>query len=247
VNIFENISSVEDWEKHAPPQEATQWKDGRSARELAKAWFPVPGQMEIPAEFQVLLDSSPMTAGVSLEKAVPELETRFDDCGGKGHHSDLAVWGKVGLNRVTICVEARTDEEFGPLAGEYVVKRARDKPASRVPERFSLLCEGLMGYQSDVVNRLRYQLFTAVAGTLVEASKYDADIAVLVIHEFLGKTKQELIYRNAEDLNSFVSVLSDGEFESVPWGKLTGPVMVPGGEYIPAGIPLFIGKCSREV
>jgi len=34
------ILSVEDWRTYAPPKRGdVQWKDGRSAMELAKAWF----------------------------------------------------------------------------------------------------------------------------------------------------------------------------------------------------------------
>jgi hypothetical protein len=33
------IRSLEDWEALAPPASATHWKDGRSAKALAKAWM----------------------------------------------------------------------------------------------------------------------------------------------------------------------------------------------------------------
>ena len=39
-----NIHSVDDWLRFAPPEKGeSHWKDGRSAKELAKAWFPTAG------------------------------------------------------------------------------------------------------------------------------------------------------------------------------------------------------------
>jgi hypothetical protein len=34
-----NILTLEDWERHAGPKRQLQWKDGRSAKEAARAWL----------------------------------------------------------------------------------------------------------------------------------------------------------------------------------------------------------------
>ena len=49
------IRSVEDWFRFAPPKRgAEQWRDGRSAKELARAWFRCP-EASPPAELNRLL------------------------------------------------------------------------------------------------------------------------------------------------------------------------------------------------
>ena len=35
------IRTIEDWEKLAPPKSKIHWKDGRSAKEVARAWLEV--------------------------------------------------------------------------------------------------------------------------------------------------------------------------------------------------------------
>jgi len=43
------IRTIEDWEKLAPPKSKIHWKDGRSAKEVARAWLEV-SDPELPPE-----------------------------------------------------------------------------------------------------------------------------------------------------------------------------------------------------
>ena len=66
------IQSVDDWFRFAPPKRgAEQWRDGRSAKELARAWFRCP-EASPPAELNRLLASHPALNGLVVEEAVPE-------------------------------------------------------------------------------------------------------------------------------------------------------------------------------
>lgn len=53
VRIAKNgqlITSVDDWFRHAPPKGgADHWRDGRSAKELARAWIES-GSVAVPDE-----------------------------------------------------------------------------------------------------------------------------------------------------------------------------------------------------
>ena len=250
LRIAKEIRSVEGWFALAPPKKAKEhWVDGRSAKELAKAWFPAPGDPEVPAELRTLLNSREKTRDIAFDRGEPERVTVFDDCGGEGRNADLVLWGHNRAGKVLVSIEAKADESFGEIAGEYVQKSTASNPRSRVPERFDLLCRGAFGVEPDRpdVRALRYQLLTAIAGTLVEAQVYGADIATFIVHEFVGTTDDKKVLANAADLDRFVRALSKGNAGAVPPGTLAGPFRVPGNEHFAGTEQLYVGKCRRHV
>jgi hypothetical protein len=250
LGIGKEIRSVGDWFAVAPPKQGIrQWADGRSAKELAKAWFPVAGDPRIPPELQALLDSRQETHGIGFDRGEPERETVFDNCGGEARNADLVLWGHNPRGKVLVSIEAKADESFGEIAGEYVRKSTARNPRSRVPERFELLCHGVLGVGPDdeEARAVRYQLLTAVAGALVEAQGYEADATLFIVHEFVGATDDKKLLANAADLNRFVRLLSRGSTEAISPGTLAGPFSVPGNEHFAGTKYLFIGKCQRVV
>ena len=77
------INSVRDWFRIAPPKKPEHWVDGRSAKELAKAWFPADGTISIPPELSALLESSDVLGkAVKLSAGEPEVVVRFDSFRG---------------------------------------------------------------------------------------------------------------------------------------------------------------------
>jgi hypothetical protein len=217
--------------------------------ELANAWFPTAGDPQIPPEVHRLLDSRQETRDTVFERGEPERITVFDDCGGEPRNADLVLWGHNVCGKVLVSVEAKADESFGEIAGEYVQKSTTRNARSRVPERFRLLCSGVLGTGSDDkdARALRYQLLTAVAGAIVEAQRYGADATLFIVHEFVGKTDDEKLRANEADLNRFVRLLSKGSTQTVPAGTLAGPFSVPGNGHFTGTRHLFIGKCKRDV
>jgi hypothetical protein len=242
------IRSVADWHALAPPEhDMSKWADGRSAKELAKAWFPVAGDPQVPPELRALLDSRRETRGTVFDMGEPERITPFDDCSGGGRDADIVLWGHGPCGKVLLGVEAKADEAFGEPAAEHVRKRTALNPESRAHERFELLCRGVLGIGSDddQARALRLQLLTATAGTLVEAETYGADAALLVVHEFIGRTNPRKVAANAADLNSFIRLLSKGRTEAISQGMLAGPFSVPGNKNFAGTKRLFVGKCRR--
>jgi hypothetical protein len=106
------------------------------------------------------------------------------------------------------------------------------------------LCQALIGNKpGDLpgIGGLRYQLFYGIAAALAYAGQVDASHALFVVHEFVTpKTKTRQIDANERDLQNFLSLLAP---LTAPFGqRLHGPVRVPGNDYIPGDIPLYIGK-----
>ena len=65
------IRSVDDWFLCAPPKEGEKhWKDGRSAKELAKRWFPCKDDPQIPNELLKLLNSHIDLKGTIIKEGI---------------------------------------------------------------------------------------------------------------------------------------------------------------------------------
>ena len=239
------ITNIDDWFSFSPPAKgAVQWKDGRSAKELAKAWFRT-GQPQMPEELVLLLESHPVTHGFQAEVGIPEKETFLDDFGGNGRNHDMVIIGNTNAERVLIAIEAKTDESFGDKIGAYIESRLRKNPRSRVADRIRQLSMGIFGHTN--VTGLRYQLLHAVAGTLIEAKNQGASVAVLVVHEFVPEGgKSDKARENEKDLVAFIERLSEG-LHTLFLNRLIGPFHVPGGGKIPSNIPLYIGKIETVV
>lgn len=96
---------ITSWKQWTRPKRGYQWKTGRSAMELARAWFPNDSPT-VPPEIQTLLLSHPRFEGLKLIRARPELVTRLPEP-GEGRNHDLWILGKTPLEQVTICIEAK--------------------------------------------------------------------------------------------------------------------------------------------
>jgi len=239
-----SINSVEDWLQFAPPKKGhLQWKDGRSAKELAKLFLET-GTPAVPPEISALLSSHGDFGAIELLTATPEHEIALDRFPGETRNADLAAIGAGRLGKVAVTVEAKADEAFGSTLGEEVAKTSS---RSNVPKRISALTQAIFGEPSTELSSLRYQLLHGSAGSLIFAKEQGASAAVFIVLEFCGPScKAENLQRNKNDLEFFVKALQPDSTPIVD-GRLCGPFRIPGGEFVPAGIPLFIGKAVRNV
>ncbi|MFZ4580839.1 MAG: DUF6946 family protein, partial [Myxococcota bacterium] len=219
------IRDLEDWRRYAGPQRQYQWKDGHSAKECAKAWLRT-GSPQVPQELVALFDTHELTRHLRIGRAEPELETRLDDFRGNGRFHDLVAHGVGPAGRTLVCIEAKTNEPFGPIVSE-ARKAGTLRSGSKVPKRIEQLAEALFrdGLGSAVLG-LRYQLVHAVAGTLIEAARERAALAVFVVHEL--RANGEAADAHRADLETFARKLADDPLLSVSCGQLYGPFGVPG-------------------
>lgn len=243
------IHSVEDWFRFAPPKRGSrQWKDGRSAKELAKAWFKT-GVPRVPEDLEALFKSHPDTKDLVIEIGIPEMVTRLDNFRGGHRNHDLILVGHVRDIRTLVAVEAKADESFG----KTIQERYREKVGTRskVPERINLLLGSIFGRPIDEeLGQLRYQLLHGLGGALIEAKNQGAAQAVFVVHEFISdEVEQDKVDRNAADFERFVRTFPGWEETIIHAGTLIGPIQIPGpgGEFVPADIPFLIGKATTNL
>lgn len=239
------IGNLSEWARLAPPAAPHHWVEGRSAYEVARAWIDGNASERVIT----LLALRPELSGVELSRATVEKCTRFDDIHGGPRHHDLLLTGLTDAGPLVVGVEGKADETFD-LPLEEFVKSAQARTArTRAPVRLDRLTLAFFGKTWDedaAVARLRYQLISALAGTLADAKAESAAQAVLMVHEFVtDQTDDALHARNAADLDAFVDRLIGAEAPRVgdtsAW--LAGPTAVTGdGTWLPTETQVFVGK-----
>ena len=241
----ENIKSVDDWLLFSPPKmKKHHWKDGRSAKELAKAWFET-GKPKMPQELENILQSHPLTRNFVPKFAIPEYITHLDNFFGGQRNHDLITSGLSDGKKILVSVEAKADESFG----ELICNVGSKNPNSKIPQRLELLKNSIFGPTTDdVIGNVRYQLLTGVAGALIEAKNKGAGISVFIVHEFISKALDyKKIEQNSDDLEYFVRILSRKTDLLIQSNELIEIDGIPGGEFVPSGIKLLIGKTKTKL
>jgi hypothetical protein len=182
----------------------THWRDGRSAKELARAWIDAGRVPAAPAA--VLATAAPwrdaeLVHGV-FEHAV-DLGTR-----GRASQTDLLAIVGLGDRLGIIGVEGKVDESFGPRVADW-----RDGGAGK-EARLARLADDL-ALEIAATGGLRYQLLHRTASALYEAQRWRAAEAMMLVHSFCPR------HSGLDDLGAFASALGlDGPGP----GGLVGPV-----------------------
>jgi hypothetical protein len=240
------IRSIEDWFKYAPPKmRERQWKDGRSAKELARSWFRK-GFACPPEEMRLLLERTFGTE-ITFDEAKPECIIKLDDFRGEHRNSDLVVLCRAGMQHTSINIEAKADEPFGETIDRYYDQKVNSQ--SNAPARILQLSLALFGRAPDETTRkLRYQLLHAAAATLIDAAHQGATVGVLLIHEFRSKSLNEnKLRQNGTDWENFVHAFPELTATKVKENQIVGPVSVLGGGRVPSGVPLYFGKLITDI
>ena len=186
------IVNVESWKQVKPPKKGDlQWRDGRSAKELAKYMtnaFPI-----IPAEIENILQNFvSVNATFDWDAEYVTLLPKK----GEGRNHDAILYN----DDILVTVEAKADETLGKLIGEEMQKASINKLS-----RISMLLEYLFEDGFNQYHNLRYQLLTAAVGTILEAKRKNIDTAVMLVLVFKtnGDITEEKIASNHKDIENF--------------------------------------------
>ncbi len=99
--------------------------------------------------------------------------------GRRASQTDLFVLARSSDGLVTIAVEGKVEEAFGPLVSEWLTEDA--SPGKH--ERLAFLADRL-GADPNGLGPLRYQLLHRTASALIEAKEFGAVHAVMLVHSF---------------------------------------------------------------
>jgi len=171
--IFIPSESAESW-KAFLAQPDRQWKTGFSARSLAYAWQSADG---FPTEVGAVLRAPSAFPGIEPLLAIPELKVPLPG-GGTASQTDLWVFARWHDALVSIAVEGKVAEPLGPTVTEWLVDASRGKD-----ERLQFLLE-LLALRQEAVLATRYQLLHRAASAIIQAQRFTAAEAVLLIHSF---------------------------------------------------------------
>jgi len=158
---------------------------------LANHWQDALG---FPVDVEQMFKSGGNTAinGAELLLSTPEYETQLPANGGPAF-ADLFVLAKSSHGLMTMVVESRVNEPF-----DSPFNALRWKQGNEIDDRTSLagLSDILEITVSDA-SSTRYQLLSRTASALIEAERYSATTAVMLVHSF--STEENLF----EDYESF--------------------------------------------
>lgn len=163
-------NGADDWKRFLA-QPDLHWKTGYSARTLAHSWETA---QAIPPEVAVIMSEA--FGKPELLFAVPEHKTLLPG-GTRESQSDVLALVRHPGGLATYTIEGKVDEPFGPTVGEWSVDASPGKI-----ERLAHLC-GLLGLP-DSPPDVRYQLLHRTASALIEAERFDAKLAGMIVHSF---------------------------------------------------------------
>ena len=169
-------SGVDDWkELLADPDK--HWREGYSAHALATRWQSTRG---FPPEIATLLATQPAFADSQMLLGIPEHKVPLPG-GAKASQTDLWVLARTSDDLISIAVEGKVRESFGPTLAEWMADESAGKTT-----RWAGLCD-LLGLSVDCDRSLRYQLVHRTASAVIEAQRFHAGKAVLAVHSFSGQ------------------------------------------------------------
>ncbi len=192
IKIYVPSKGPESWKEFlAEPDK--QWKSGYSARSLAYCWEEANG---FPKSVLTVFNQSGYELFHSIDflLGIPEHKVGFPPKGGRASQNDLYVIAKSQNELVSIAVEGKVNESLGPLISEWSVDMSPGKQ-----ERLEYLINILDLTHKDLTN-IRYQLLHRTASALIEAERFCAKHAVMLVHSF------SQIHKWFEDYAEFVKL-----------------------------------------
>ena len=177
AHIYIPARSPEDW-RHFLAEPDKHWRTGYSARAAAFAWQEANG---FPPEVAALLTSAndDNLRDVELLLAIPEHKVYFPPMQGHPSQNDVFALAKAtNGDLISIAVEAKVSEPFDLTVDEWIADPTRGKA-----ERLEFLKDKL-SIGSKPIGHIRYQLLHRLSSALLEAERFNAKYAILVIHSF---------------------------------------------------------------
>lgn len=196
-----------------------QWRSGYSARTLAHAWEAAHGHF--PHEIKQMLADSENERFGNLEMllAFPEWKVYLPP---RGHASqnDLFILAKGDQGLVTIMVEGKVEEPFGKMLAGWL-----KQPTPGKLQRLAFI-QSKLGLKGSLPRTIRYQLLHRVTCAVMEAERFGARSAMMLVHSF----SQECMW--FDDYQAFMSLFGR---TSVTPGKLYQIAEVNGGIFLFCG------------
>jgi hypothetical protein len=178
--FYRPITNPQGW-KHLLAKPDRHWKTGYSAKALAYCWQEAGG---FPTEVRQVFRSSGMDVFQAIEMLVDFPEYKVPLPGGRrASQNDIFILAKGNGQLVCIMVEGKASEPFGDTIAEWKIESGRGKET-----RLGYMCE-LFGLDIAKIDHIRYQLLHRTASALIEAQRFNAPNALMLVHSFSRKNE----------------------------------------------------------
>lgn len=218
--ILVPATSLDDWKARLMDPDSG-WQPGQSAYALALRWN---GRTTFPPEIAALFDSRDRTRNATLLLAIPEHHVPLAG-GAHASQNDLWLLARTSRGLLSAVVDASVNDSFGPSIGDL-----QEGATAGRRERWTALCD-LLEIQEQCDESIRHQLLHRTATALLEARRFFARGAAVIVHSF-GRSSHGF-----GDFQHFVRLMG---------GIVRGPgelIAVPPRE----GIDLFFGWAHGPV
>ena len=185
----------------------THWQPGRSAKSLADLWF---AANALPPSIKAALEPDLSFCDATLLDAFLERPVDLGD-GQRPSQTDLMAIVRLDSGLGILAIEAKVDETFGPTVDEWLSDPKGDRPTRLA--RLERLCS-LLDLDVGAVGSIRYQLIHRTASALIEARRYCARDAVMIVQSFCPKRSW------FDDYRAFVESMGLGQATD---GSITAP------------------------
>jgi hypothetical protein len=163
------------------------WKRGNSALELAVCWEAARNTCRgLPPEVAAALDTVPSLLGSELLVCFPEHQVALE---GGGHPSQNDLWAllRTATGNASLALEAKAGEPLDRLVRDWLPDGDQ---RSGKPLRLAAL-QSILGIKEADVSTIRYQLLHRAASAVLEARRFHAHAAVLIVQSFNRAADEE--------------------------------------------------------
>lgn len=203
-----------------------QWRTGYSAKTLAACWQAADN---FPASVRAVFNASPypLFHDIELLLGIPEWKVPLPG-GSRPSQTDLFALARASSGLVAITVEGKVDEPFDAVVADWLIAGATEESVGK-RKRLDYLCSEL-GIESNAALPLRYQLLHRSVSALIEARRFTAQHALMLVHSF-SPTALWL-----DDYLAFATALGVSDASKDAISKV--------GDR--DGVELYLGWCSGE-
>ena len=177
-NAYAPISDIADWQKLVEKRQKNHWKPGKSAYKTAHSWFN--SNPDLPREIKALLGGT-----AELLTATPEHETPLPGK-GSGSHSDVLAFVRMQGEHCAVTVEGKVDEEFDDTVEAWLKRASSESSRNNRTKRLNGIYDEL-GLTNPAAAQIRYQLLHRAAAAVIEAKRFNADCAAMIVQSFSPK------------------------------------------------------------
>ena len=172
--IFIPANKPQDWRLLLA--ERKHWRRGYSARALAYCWQEAE---DFPESVKRIFKGSGIKVfqNVELLLAFPEWKVPLPG-GSRPSQNDIFIVARGNDQLISIMVEGKVSEPFDRTIAEWKLEGSAGKET-----RLEFLCDKLQ-LAKEKIDHIRYQLLHRTVSAIIEAEKFNAPNALMMVHSF---------------------------------------------------------------